>query len=188
MGWVVLGGVLLVVLLAAIVVYNQLVRAKVAVRQAWAQVDAQLQRRHDLLPQITATVKGYLPHEQDLLDEVTRARSHAIATDDLIARQGAEDQFGEALQRLLARAESHPDLRADIGFRALQSELATTEERIAFARGFANDRVTRYRKLTDTLPGLLIARPFRMPREALFSLESERAGQAPSTPAEGGWS
>lgn len=176
MGWV-LGAILGVLVLAAIVLYNRLVRAKVAVRKAWAQVDTQLQRRHDLIPSLVATVQGYASHERQALDEVTRARTQAVAISDPVAREVAEDHLGVAIGRLIALAEGYPDLKADANFRALQTELTGTEDRVAFARGFANDRVARYRELTDTFPGWLIARPFGMPRGEMFALEHERARQ-----------
>ena len=175
--WLAGGAVLL--LLAAIVLYNQLVRAKVKVRQAWAQVDAQLQRRHDLIPNLVATVGAYAAHERDVFERVTQARSDALAVTDPVARQDAEDHLGAALSGLLALSERYPDLKADENFRHLQTELSATEDRLAFARDFANDRVARYRKLADTVPGLLIARPFGFPREAMFATDDERASRSP---------
>lgn len=172
------GGVALL-LLAAIVVYNRLIRAKVKVPQAWAQVDAQLQRRHDLIPNLVATVGAHAAHERDVFDRVTRVRNEALAISDPVARRDAEEQLGDALGSLLALSERYPDLKADQNFRNLQTELSATEDRLAFARDFANDRVARYRKLTDTVPGLLIARPFDFPREAVFALDHERARSNP---------
>ncbi len=172
------GGVVLF-LFAAIVVYNRLVRAQVKVRQAWAQVDAQLQRRHDLVPNLVATVGAYTDHERDVIDRVTRTRNDALTISDPVARRDAEEHVGAALGSLLALSERYPDLRADQNFQHLQTELSATEDRLAFARDFANDRVARYRKLTDTLPGLLIARPFRFPRRAMFALDHERARSSP---------
>lgn len=175
----VLGGVAVVLLLAVIWLYNRLVRARVRVRQAWAQVDAQLQRRHDLVPALVATVQGYATHERAVFDEVAAARSAALATGDPVAREGAEDAFGAAVARLLALSEAYPELKADTNFRALSEELSDTEDRIAFARGFANDRVARYRELTDTVPGRFVAGPLRFPREQMFALAHERARQRP---------
>jgi LemA protein len=179
MVWVAVGTVLGALLLAAVVVYNRLIRAKVAVRNAWAQVDTQLQRRHDLIPNLVATVQAYTDHERGVLDAVTQARATALTIRDPLDREVAEDHLGVAVARLLAVSEGYPDLKADGNFRALQEELSATEDRLAFARGFANDRVARYREMTDTLPGLLIARPFGMPRGELFALEEERARRRP---------
>lgn len=168
-----------VVLLAVVVLYNRLVRARIKVRQAWAQVDAQLQRRHDLVPNLVATVAASADHERAALDAVTRARAAALRVDDPVERGAAEDLLGTALDRLLVVAEDNPTLQADANFQHLQAELAATEDRLAFARDFANDRVARYRQLTDTVPGRFIAGPLGFPREALFALESERARQRP---------
>ena len=169
-----------VVLLTVIVLYNRLIRARVKVRQAWAQVDAQLQRRHDLIPNLVATVQGYAGHERAALDAVIAARAQALSIADPVAREAAEDALGASLSRLLAVSEAYPDLKADQRFAHLSEELRGTEDRIAFARGFANDRVARYRTLTDTLPGSLIAGPFGFPREDLFALEHERARRVPT--------
>ncbi len=179
MGWALAGTAVALLLLVAIIVYNRLIRAKVAVRQAWAQVDTQLQRRHDLIPNLVATVQAYAGHERTVLDAVTQARAQALSIRDPLDREVAEDQLAAALGRLFLLSEDYPELKADANFRALQTELSETEDRLAFARGFANDRVARYRELTDTLPGLLIARPFGMPRGELFATEDERARQRP---------
>ena len=178
-------GLITALLLGVVLLYNRLIRAKVRVRQAWAQVDTQLQRRHDLIPNLVATVRGYAAHEDEVFDAVTAARVDALSIQEPFARAEAEDRVGAAVGRLLAVSENHPQLRADENFRALQSELVATEDRISFARGFANDRVARYRELTDTLPGKLIATPFGLPREQLFSLEHERVRRRPDVDLKG---
>lgn len=168
-----------VLLFAAIVIYNRLIRAKVAVQNAWAQVNTQLQRRHDLVPNLVASVSAYADHERDVLDAVIQARATALTSPDPRRRETAEDELGVAVERLIALGENYPQLKADANFRALQQELSGTEDRIAFARDFANDRVSRYRQMTDTLPGLLIARPMRMPQGEMFALAHERARHRP---------
>jgi len=178
MGWVV-GGSLGVLLLAVILLYNRLVRAKVRVRQAWAQVAVQQQRRHDLVPALVDVVRGHLQHERALLAQVTETRSRALAAGAPFERERHEAALTDLLGRLLVLSEQQPTLKTDASFQQLQRELAETEDRLAFARGFANDRVARYRTLTDTFPGLLLARPFGFPREELFARESERAAQGP---------
>jgi LemA protein len=184
MGWVV-GGSLGALLLAVILLYNRLVRAKVRVRQAWAQVAVQQQRRHDLVPALVEVVRGHLRHERTLLTEVTETRSRALAADDPLEREHHEAALTDLLGRLLVLSEQQPTLTTDASFRRLQRQLAETEDRLAFARGFANDRVARYRTLTDTFPGLLLARPFGFPREELFARESERAARAPDVDLRG---
>ena len=171
--------VLALLLLAAIWLYNRLIRAKIKARQAWAQVAVQQQRRHDLIPALVGVVQGNLTHEADLLRQVTETRSRALTAGDHLARQQDEDALSALLGRLLLITEGMPTLRADETVRKLQTELRATEDRLAFARGFATDRVARYRELTDTLPGMLIARPFGFPRGELFVREDERAALAP---------
>ena len=178
MGWLV-GGSLAVLLLAVILLYNRLVRAKVRVRQAWAQVAVQQQRRHDLIPALVEVVRGHLQHERSLLSEVTETRARALAAGAPLERERHEEALTDLLGRLLVLSEQQPTLTTDGTFRKLQQELTETEDRLTFARGFANDRVARYRTLTDTFPGLLLARPLGFPREELFARESERAAHAP---------
>lgn len=178
MGWAVAGGFALV-LVALVLLYNHLLRARIRVEQAWAQVAVQQQRRHDLIPAVVEVARGHLAHERGVLDEITERRAQALATTAPLARDQAEVGLTEAVDRLLVLTEQYPTLRADATFRRLQDELAGTEDRLAFARGFANDRVARYRELIDSFPGVLVARPFRFPRQELFTRESDRAAQAP---------
>ena len=179
------GAVALTLLLAAIVVlYNRLVRARVRIDEAWAHVAAQLQRRHDLIPNLVATVGAYAAHEQQTLEAVTAARVAALSAGSGAPREAAEDALGEAVQRLLALAESYPQLRADERFAQLQGELRDTEDRIAFSRGFANDRVRRYQELTGTFPSVLVARAFRFGPAHPFAVEDAGARQAPAVELE----
>lgn len=172
-------------LLGVILLFNLLVRAKVRVREAWAQVAVQQQRRHDLIPVVLAAVNAYADHEGDLLRAVSIARNEALTATDPSSCGAAETQLSALMPRLIALGEAMPELQADSTFQRLDAELRDTEERLAFARDFANHRVASYRKLTDTLPGLLLARPFGFPREELFALEDEAAAVAP-TPDLGG--
>jgi LemA protein len=155
---VIVAGVALLLLVVGVVLYNRLVRARVRVDEAWAQVDTDLQRRHDLIPNLVATVGAYAGHERAALTAVTEARTAALSRRDPAAREAAEDELGAAIGRLLAISEDYPDLRADANFRELQSELAATEDRLAFARDFANHRVARYHELLGTFPSVLVAR------------------------------
>lgn len=170
---------LLTIGLAVVVLYNRLVRAKVRVRQAWAQVAVQQQRRHDLIPNVVAAARGSAAHERGLLTSVTEVRRQALSATTHLERDQAEQELSALLGQLLVLTEAQPELQADGSFRKVQQKLRDTEDRLAFSRGFANDRVARYRTLTDTFPGVLIARPFRFPREDMFARESERAGRAP---------
>jgi LemA protein len=178
-GVVWLVGLLVAISLVVVVLYNRLVRAKVRVRQAWAQVAVQQQRRHDLIPNVVAAARGSAAHERGLLTSVTEVRRAALSATTYLERDQAEQELSALLGQLLVLTEAQPELQADGSFRKVQQELRDTEDRLAFARGFANDRVARYRTLTDTFPGVLIARPFRFPRADMFARESERAGRAP---------
>jgi LemA protein len=173
-----------VLVVAVVWLHNRLVRARVRVDQAWAQVDTQLQRRHDLVPNLVATVRGYADHERGALDAVVAARARALELAEPGSRAIAEDELTGAVTRLLAIAERYPDLLADQRFQALAAELSATEDRIAFARGFANDRIRRYRELITTLPGVLVARPLGFRDRPMFDAD-EVAVIAPRVDLEG---
>jgi LemA protein len=172
-------GTAVVLAVAVVVLYNRLVRARVRVDEAWAQVDTDLQRRHDLIPNLVATVQAYAGHERAALESVTAARSRALTTRDPVEREAAEDELGAAIGRLLAVAEDYPDLRADAGFRDLQTELAATEQRLAFARDFASHRVATYHQRLETFPSVLVARAFGFERRRLFAVEGPEARRVP---------
>ena len=178
MAWVLLTG-LGVLLVAVVWLYNRLIRAKVRVREAWAQVAVQQQRRHDLLPALVAALSGFADHEQAVLTAVTDARSRALTAVEPMARGAAEEHLSALTAQLLALREANPQLSADATFQRLARELRDIEDRLAFARDFANHRVASYRTMTDTLPGALLARPLRFPRKELFARENERAAIAP---------
>jgi LemA protein len=160
-----------ILLLLVIVLYNRLVRARVRVEEAWAQVAADLQRRHQVGDQVVATVGGYANHERAALEAVTAARSLALSRRDPIARAAAEDELGSAVTRLLARLEAYPELQASDAFGSLQKELVDTEERLAFARDFANHRVATYHERLATFPSVLVARAFGFKRASSFVAE-----------------
>lgn len=178
MGWV-LGGALALLLVGLVLLYNQLLRARIRVRQAWAQVAVQQQRRHDLIPALVAVASGHLAHERGLLTEITARRARALTAATPLEHDQAELELTDAIERLLVVTEQQPALRTDTTFQHLHEELVDTEDRLAFARDFANDRVARYRELIDTFPGVLVARPLRFPRQELFARENERAAHAP---------
>lgn len=155
-----LGCLLLVVLLIWVVVtYNKLVRQRNQVQASWAQVDVQLKRRHDLIPNLVETVKGYAGHEKSTLDAVIQARNTAVATAgaDPAARVPAENAVTQALGRLFALAEAYPNLKANENFLALQRELGTTEDKVAYARQFYNSAVQTYNNAAQTIPTNLIS-------------------------------
>jgi LemA protein len=175
--WIILGLVALLVV-ALILLYNRLVTLRNRVENAWAQVDVQLRRRYDLIPNLVETVKGYAAHERETFEAVTNARSRAQAAQGPAEQSAAEGILGQALGRLLAVAEAYPELQADENFRQLQDELAQTENRIAVSRQVYNDTVLTYNTAIQTFPGLLVAGPFGFARKDFFELEGE-AREAP---------
>jgi LemA protein len=150
--------VLLVVLVIA--AYNRLVRSRVRIDEAWAQIDTQLQRRHDLIPNLVETVKGYAAHERETFEEVTAARAKAISVQAPKELAEAENGLTQALGKLLAITENYPLLKADANFRQLQEELAHTENMVAGARGNYNASVRAYDELRQVFPSSLIASTF----------------------------
>jgi LemA protein len=157
-----LGAIVLVLVLLVgwgVAGYNRLVRQRNQVRASWAQIDVQLKRRHDLIPNLVETVKGYAAHERGTLEAVTAARTAAITTasSTVVDRAQAENVLTQALGRLFALAEAYPDLKANQNFGALQSELANTEDRIAYARQFYNSAVQTFNTSIQSVPSNVIA-------------------------------
>ncbi len=175
--WIVLGVVALLVV-GLVLLYNRLVRLRNRVDNAWAQVDVQLKRRYDLVPNLVETVKGYAAHERGTFEAVTEARTRAQAATTVQEQAGAENMLSQALGRLFAVAEAYPELQADENFRQLQEELAQTENRIAVSRQVYNDTVLTYNNAIQTVPGLLVAGPFGFAKRDFFEVE-EAAREAP---------
>jgi len=156
--WVIL--VIVAVLLAIFVgTYNGLVRRRNQVKNAWAQIDVQLKRRYDLVPNLVETVRGYMKHERETLEAVTNARNLAqqAASSGAGARAKAEGELSSALSRLLVVVENYPDLKANQNFLALQEELTSTENKISFSRQYYNDSVLRFNNQTQMFPSNIIA-------------------------------
>src|SRR5687767_5674866 len=175
--WIILGLVALL-LIALVFLYNRLVTLRNRVENAWAQVDVQLKRRYDLIPNLVETVKGYAAHERETFEAVTAARTRAQQAQGPAEQGAAEGILGQALGRLFAVAEAYPELQADENFRQLQTELAETENRIAVSRQVYNDTVLTYNTAIQTVPGLLIAGPFGFAQRDFFEVE-EGAREAP---------
>jgi LemA protein len=169
--WI-LFAVVAVIALWAVFAYNRLVRLRMQARAAWSQIDVQLRRRHDLIPNLVEAVKGYMAHERSTFEAVTAAREAALAAGgDVAARSAAEGRLTAALNTLIARAEAYPELRASENMQMLQEELASTENRIAFARQHFNDCVMAYNTAIASVPDMLIAGPFGFKPEPLFTTE-----------------
>jgi len=171
---------LAVVLLWLVSLYNRLVRGRNEVKNAWSQIDVQLKRRWDLIPNLVETVKGYMHHERETLEAVTKARQQAIAvTGDVAARAQAENLLSQTLRSLFAVAENYPDLKANQNFLALQEELTSTENKIAFARQYYNDAVLRYNNLVQMFPSNIIASNFGFSPEVYFELQAPEERRRP---------
>ena len=170
-------GVAVVLVLWFVSVYNGLVRLRNQVDNAWAQIDVQLKRRHDLIPNLLNTVKGYMAHERDTLEAIVKARTAAMAAQGPAQAGPAEAQLTGALRGLMVNVERYPDLKASANFLALQEELSSTENKISFARQAYNDSVTTYNTRIQTIPANLIAGPAGFRPRDLFEVkdEAERA-------------
>lgn len=173
--WVI-AAVLVFLVLAFISIYNRLMRYRVECENAWSQIDVQLKRRTDLIPNLVETVKGYMKHEQETLVKVMEARQKAVQAQGFAERVKAEGEISQLLSRLMAVWENYPDLKADQNARALQEELITTENRIAYARGHYNDVSANYNTMLVQFPSNIVASWFAMkPREFFQIEEAERA-------------
>jgi LemA protein len=175
--WIVLG-IVAVLVIALVLLYNRLVSLRNRVENAWAQVDVQLKRRYDLIPNLVETVKGYAAHERETFEAVTAARTRAQAAQGPAEQGEAEGILGQALGRLFALAEAYPELQADENFRQLQEELGATENRIAVSRQVYNDTVLTYNTAIQQVPGNLVAGPFGFSRKEFFEVE-DGAREAP---------
>jgi len=160
--------------------YNGLVGLRNQVKEAWAQVDVQLKRRYDLIPNLMETVKGYMSHERETLEAVTNARAAVGgAGGGIPERMAAESGLGAALGRLFAVSEGYPDLKASTNFLSLQEELASTENKISFARQFYNETVMRMNNKVQMFPSNIIAGMFNFSAETFFEVEEEAEREAP---------
>src|ERR1051325_11614074 len=173
--WIALG-IVAIVVLYGVYAYNRLVRTNVRTEEAWSQIDVQLKRRYDLIPNLVQTVKGYAEHERELFEEVAQARSQAQAASGVQQQAEAEIQVTRTLNRLLAVAERYPDLKASQNFLALQEELTGTESKIAYARQFYNDQVAKLNTLVQAFPSRLVAGPGGFKAREFFEIDQPDRG------------
>ena len=173
--WIVLGVALLVVLYG-IVQFNGFVRLRNRIESAWSQIDVQLQRRYDLIPNLIETVKGYAAHEKGVFESVTEARSRAMSAEGPAQQAQAENMVTSALKSLFAVAEAYPDLKANQNFALLQEELSGTEGKIAYARQFYNDSVQSYNTKIQTFPSNLVAGAFGFKEREYFEADDQSRG------------
>ena len=174
----ILVAVLVLIAIAVVVIYNRLVRLRNRVENAWAQVDVQLRRRYDLIPNLVETVKGYAAHERATFEEVTKARTRAQEARTVEEQAQAENALTAAIGRLFAVAEAYPELRATENFQQLQGELVETEEKIRVARQVYNDSVLTYENARETVPTNVVAGLFGFGEKPYFEIE-EPVREAP---------
>lgn len=176
-------GILVLIVFWVINLYNSLVRLRNRRQNAFADIDVQLRQRHDLVPQLVETVKGYASHEKELLLKVTEARTAAMSAAGIDDKIKAEQQLTSALQGLKVQVEAYPDLKANQNFLQLQEELSDIENKLAASRRFFNGATTEYNNAVESFPGNLIARNFGFQREIFFDLgeDNRRRMEEPPT-------
>jgi LemA protein len=174
-------GLAVVLAISLVLSYNRFVRQRALVDESWGDIDVELSRRHDLIPNLVSTVQGYADHEREVLETLVRAREDAAAHrgDRPAAREGLEETLTGALQTVLARVEAYPDLKASANFLELQRQLTLTEDRIAAARRFYNGNVRSYNQRVGTFPSNLVAGVFRFRARDFFELRDPSVAAAP---------
>lgn len=170
--------IIIIIIIAVIFLYNGLVTARNKVKNAWAQIDVQLNRRADLIPNLVETVKGYAGHEKTVFEDVTAARAGLMNANGVKEISEANNQLSSTLKTLFAVAENYPDLKANENFKDLQAQLSQTEDKIAYSRQFYNDCVLMYNNKCETFPSSIFAGMFNFKQADFF----EAAGEARSVP------
>ena len=174
--WIVLI-IIVVLIIVLIAMYNSLVRLRQKVKNSWSQIDVQLQRRFDLIPNLVETVKGYMKHENEVLTKVTELRTSWANAGTVAEKAELDNQLSGALKTIMAVSENYPDLKANQNFSELQQELQNTENKISFSRQFYNDSVTMYNTKLEVFPSNIIASMFHFTSEELFKTENPEARQ-----------
>lgn len=170
-GWII-GIIAAVLILALVLIYNGLIRLKLRVENAWSQIDVQLKRRYDLIPNLVSAVKGYMKHEKGVLEEVTKARA-SLVTGSMNDKAKASNQITDALKSIFAVAENYPQLKANENFMMLQEELSGTESKIAYARQFYNDSVMSYNQGIQVFPKNIFAKIFNFGAKEFFETQGK---------------
>ena len=172
--WIILG-IVVVIIIALIAIYNSLVTLRLRVKNAWSQIDVQLQRRFDLIPNLVETVKGYMEHESEVLTRVAELRTSWSNAKTVDEKAKLDNQLSESLKTIMAVAENYPDLKANQNFNELQTELTNTENKISYSRQFYNDTVTRYNTKLEVFPSNIVASMFHFTAEKLFEVDNQEA-------------
>jgi len=171
--------VIAVVVLFVISMYNSLIQLRNRVKNAWSQIDVQLKRRHDLIPNLIETVKGYMTHEREIMENITKYRSQAMDAKSVGDKAQAEGLLSGALGQLRVQVENYPDLKANQNFLALQEELTSTENKISYSRQSYNDQVLFYNNKIQMFPSNVIAGMFKFNEEEFFQIEDEKERAVP---------
>ena len=171
--WVLL--IIILLLLWIISVYNGLVKSRMKVKNAWSQIDVQLQRRFDLIPNLVETVKGYMKHEENTLSKIAELRTSWATANTVKEKAELDNQLSSTLKTIMAVSERYPDLKANENFAKLQDELNNTENKLSFSRQFYNDTATMYNTKLEVIPSNIIASIFNFQPEELFKVDSEEA-------------
>jgi LemA protein len=172
-------GILVLLILWVVGMYNGLVRLRNQVKNAWSQIDVQLKRRHDLIPNLIETAKGYMKHERDTLDSVTKARTQAVEAKGVANQAKAEGELNNAISRFMLVVENYPDLKASQNFLSLQEELASTENKVGFSRQFYNDQVLAFNVRIESVPTNIIANMFGFKQAEFFEIEEPTEREVP---------
>ena len=173
-GWIILA-VVVIVIVAVIAMYNGLVQARIKVDNAWSQIDVQLQRRFDLIPNFVETVKGYMTHESETFEKIAELRTAWANTENVSEKATLDNKLSTALKTIMAVSESYPELKSNQNFSELSEELRNTENKISFSRQFYNDTVTMYNTKLQVFPSNIIAGIFSFKARDLFEAENDEA-------------
>lgn len=168
--------VVIALVLYAITIYNRLITLKHRVDNAWAQIDTQLKRRYDLIPNLVETVKGYASHEREIFEKISELRYKAMSAGNISEASQANNQLTQALKSLFALAEAYPELKANENFLSLQEELSNTENKIAFARQFYNDTVLEFNRALEMFPTNILARWMNLTPRVYYQIPPEETG------------
>ena len=173
-------GVLVLAVLYGVSIYNRLVKLRNLVQEAWSSIDVMLKKRHDLIPNLVETVKGYATHERETLENVTRARNLAVGADSVEGKEIAEKNLNQAMVNLFAVAEQYPDLKANANFQQLQAELSSIENDIEKSRRYYNGTVRENNTLVESFPSNIVANMYKFEKSKFFELENIAEREVPN--------
>lgn len=176
----IIGGILVIALLYGVSIYNRLVKLRNLVQEAWSSIDVMLKKRHDLIPNLVETVKGYATHERETLENVTKARNLAVGANSVEGKEVAEKNLNQAMMNLFAVAEQYPDLKANANFQQLQAELTSIEGDIEKSRRYYNGTVRENNTLVESFPSSIVANMYKFEKSKFFELENIADREVPN--------